>query len=290
VELRHGLSTLPSTQNIPPFTKKIVFFVMVEPKDRKSRFEIQHSQQQQQQPQPPQPPGTPPQQQIRFDTVPLSRDNSLSQHSIHRDSPSGKVSRFSVEPTREIGRPSRENGKDRESHASDTVSSTSSIPVECRKKGRFELTGGSSTPLSSSSQPVGHSDRLDKADAQYHESAHSSVSGSPSTSPSSSLSRGQIPRLTDQASAHILTSHLEALLKQNETQRIILNDLYGGMGGAPNPNISRSRAGSESRRAPFPIMEPIEPKPLSNSTDVLFGMVSSDITHHISIGVVGSYF
>ncbi|KAI8578731.1 hypothetical protein K450DRAFT_245242 [Umbelopsis ramanniana AG] len=242
---------------------------LAEPKDRKSRFEIQHNQQQQQQQQPPA--GTSP-QQVRFETIPLSRENSTSQHSIHRDSPSGKISRFSVEPTREIGRAtSRDNSKDREGHTSDTASSTASVPLECRKKGRFELTGGSSTPLSSTSLP--HTERPDKIDTQYHESAHSSVSVSPSTSPSSSLSRGQAPRLTEQASAHILTSHLEALLKQNETQRMILTDLYGGMGGGPsNPNISRSRAGSESRRAPFPIMEPMEPKPLSSSTDVLFGM------------------
>jgi hypothetical protein len=259
-------------------------FHLAEPKDRKSRFEIQHNQQQQQQQQQQPPAGTSP-QQVRFETVPLSRENSTSQHSIHRDSPSGKISRFSVEPTREMGRAtSRENSKDREGHTSDTASSTASVPLECRKKGRFELTGGSSTPLSSTSLP--HTERPDKIDTQYHESAHSSLSVSPSTSPSSSLSRGQAPRLTEQASAHILTSHLEALLKQNETQRMILNDLYGGMGGsAPHPNISRSRAGSESRRAPFPIMEPMEPKPLSSSTDVLVGMVSDIGPMHSYLGL-----
>jgi len=245
----------------------------LEPKDRKSRFEIQHNQQQQQQQQQQpqqqqQQPGAPSQQQVRFDTVPLSRENSHSQHSIHRDGPSGKISRFSVEPSREIGRTSRESSKDRDGHVSDTMS-TISVTGECRKKGRFELTGGSSTPQSATSVPVGHPDKID---TQSHESAPSSVSGSPSTSPSSSLSRGQAPRLNDQASAHILTSHLEALLKQNETQRMILNDLYGGMSVAPNPSISRSRAGSESRRAPFPIMEPIEPKPLATSNDLLYGM------------------
>jgi hypothetical protein len=190
------------------------------------------------------------------------------------------MSRFSVEPNSQSSRTSRESSKDREAHSSET-GSTGSAAGECRKKGRFELTGGSSgTPVTGSQL-----ERPDKIDTQYHESGHSSASGSPSTSPSSSLSRGQMPRLTDPrladaASAHILTAHLEALLKQNETQRMILTDLYGGM-STPSSSISRSRAGSQSRPAPFHAFEPIESKPLSSSSDLLFGMVSSSFLYFV---------
>lgn len=242
-------------------------FNIIEPKDRKSRFEIQHNQQQQQQQLPTS------SSQVRFETVPLSRENSHSQHSLHRDG-HGKMSRFSVEPTSQSGRTSRESSKDREGHSSE-VGTTATSSVECRKKGRFELTGGSSgTPMSASQSEL----RPDRIDTQYHESGHSSASGSPSTSPSSSISRGQMSRLNDSriadpASAHILTAHLEALLKQNETQRMILTDLYGGM-STPSSSISRSRAGSQSRPAAFHAFEPIESKPLSSSSDLLFGMVS----------------
>ncbi|KAJ2960390.1 hypothetical protein NQZ79_g4227 [Umbelopsis isabellina] len=238
----------------------------LEPKDRKSRFEIQHNQQQQQQQQLPTSSS-----QVRFETVPLSRENSHSQHSLHRDG-HGKMSRFSVEPTSQSGRSSRESSKDREAHGSE-AGSAGTTSVECRKKGRFELTGGSSgTPMPASQLEL----RPDKIDTQYHESGHSSASGSPSTSPSSSISRGQMSRLSDSrladpGSAHILTAHLEALLKQNETQRMILTDLYGGM-STPSSSISRSRAGSQSRPAAFHAFEPIESKPLSSSSDLLFGM------------------
>ncbi|CAO3687343.1 unnamed protein product [Rhizopus stolonifer] len=129
-------------------------------------------------------------------SIPLTRENS--RECI------GKISRFSIE------KQEAEN-----------------IPPECRKKGRFELTGGSNPP-SDSEKP-------------HHDS-------SPATSPSNSLSRGQAHRVIDPNFPHMVYSHMESLLKQTEMQKNMLQGLLTTLPVLYGPQPTRSRTLSDSKK------------------------------------------
>ncbi|KAF9181502.1 hypothetical protein BGZ51_001126 [Haplosporangium sp. Z 767] len=77
-----------------------------------------------------------------------------------------------------------------------------------------------------------------------------STHSTPNTSPSGSLSRGQAPMI-DAQGVHSVYSHLDILYRQNEQQRVILTELFAGLGlkaGSghavfPTATISKSQAG-----------------------------------------------
>ncbi|GAB5587336.1 hypothetical protein Unana1_02236 [Umbelopsis nana] len=226
--------------------------------DRKSRFEIMHNQLPGSPNLPPIPNATGP---TRYESYPLSREGSVSSSGapLHKEASNTRVSRFTV-----VEKDS--DGKDRESHREDRRdnsqernrdpsrerSHAGDIPqlsshqytgsTDSRKIGRFELTAG------------GPSSSLDvkAADGLLHlydsTSSQSSFSGSPTTSPSSSVSRGQSSRLLDPSTVSTITNHLEVLWKQNELQRLLIQDLISGI-GLPNQQ-SRSKNSVDVKEKP----------------------------------------
>ncbi|KAI9029804.1 kinase-like domain-containing protein [Phycomyces nitens] len=224
---------------------------------------------------PPQEKSTP---QVRFETFPISRESSHSSVlSLSRESLNGKVSRFSVE---------KEQGRESSSlpHPATETFAPQPIPPECRKKGRFELTGGQSAPLT----PI----ETSRADREAcGDSSQSSVVGSPSTSPCNSLLRGQ-STLLDAAKANIMRTRMEELLRHTETQRALLYDAIHTLNSTPlNPVlpssippstptsilISRSRASSDTKRSVN--NEPIEISEQGNKSNPLSHEISSTVEH-----------
>lgn len=134
-----------------------------------------------------------------------------------------KVSRFSIEKPEPVG-PCCE------------------LPVvamspECRKKGRFELTGGNN--------------EANKEFSSHLESPQSTVNPSPITSPCNSISRGQAHRILDPSMPHMIYSHMESLLKQTEVQKAMLHDLLATVPLMYNGNtagLTRSRTVSDSKK------------------------------------------
>ncbi|OBZ88296.1 Serine/threonine-protein kinase fray2 [Choanephora cucurbitarum] len=193
---------------------------------RRSRFEVKHT-------------GLPVMTEAMFQPgLPLSRENSTASSSValSRDgSLSGsKISRFSIEKP--------------EGHEP-AQSLSASVSPECRKKGRFELTGGANSAGLSSET---HSD-----------SPQSTVAPSPATSPSNSLSRGQAHRIIDTSMPQLMHSHMESLLKQNEVQRSMLQELLTTLPfvhhtPTTQTHVSRSRTISDSSKRPN-ITEDIRP-------------------------------
>ncbi|KAL0076820.1 kinase-like domain-containing protein [Phycomyces blakesleeanus] len=223
---------------------------------------------------PPQEKSTP---QVRFETFPISRESSHSSVlSLSRESLNGKVSRFSVE---------KEQGKDSASlpHPQIETSVPQPIPPECRKKGRFELTGGQSAPLT----PI-ETSRIDRE--VCGDSSQSSLIGSPSTSPCNSLLRGQ-STLLDAAKADLMKARMEELLRYTETQRVLLHDAIQTLNSTPShpalpslptsypPStptsilVSRSRASSDTRKSAN--NDPLELSEFQNNK-------SSSLSHEIS--------
>lgn len=205
--------------------------------ERKSRFEVQHM------PAPPTPQTTishfvstpiPSASQGIFDhqyksELPaLSREGSTHhQRNLSRDSVnSSKVSRFSIE---------KENSNTTHQPISTelfySVESTyTPVHNECRKKGRFELTGGMTS-----------AERLDSP-------AH--------------LSEYQIQHPTNQPQdlPPSIHEHIEALIKQAEIQKTMIQDLLFGLtttyySNVPhNKPVSRARSSSfESRKTSTPV-------------------------------------
>ncbi|CAO3608567.1 unnamed protein product [Mucor hiemalis] len=216
---------------------------------RKSRFEVQHI------PTPvsahpqtyrPTSPPAPPSylhgaldNQTKSDT--LSREGSCRhQRNISRDSVSScRISRFSIEK------------EDSNSSQQSTVESVHPFEAvcapECRKKGRFELTGG-----------MTNAEKLDSPQLTVHgsSSAHSTVS---STAPYSDLP----------SSVH---GYIEALLKQTEIQKAMLHDLLSDI-NTRNVPTTRGRSASFENRKTFNSFEQlknannpsVESKPLSQN-------------------------
>ncbi|KAI8371579.1 kinase-like domain-containing protein [Radiomyces spectabilis] len=173
-------------------------------------------------------------------SMPVTRDNSFSSsQSLSRDSSvNGRLSRFSIEKNEAAG----------------PYCEFPNLTPECRKKGRFELSGGSAPPDVQG--------KAEKAEGHHYESPSSFVSGSPTCSPSSSLSRGQERRLLDPNMPQLVYSHMEALLKQTEQQKNMLHEMLFGMSmvygtqGPSGKGQARSRTVSETKRPPSTVREP----------------------------------
>lgn len=200
--------------------------------ERKSRFEIKHTNNNVAAT-PVSVASTPIEPSTPLQSLPLTRENSntsaLSRDSNHAAtttaiaSNGSKVSRFSIEKPEAVG-PCCE------------LPAVSMSP-ECRKKGRFELTGGNND--------------TNKDFASHLESPQSTVNPSPITSPCNSISRGQAHRILDPSMPHMIYSHMESLLKQTEVQKAMLHDLLATMPLMYNGNtagVTRSRTVSDSKK------------------------------------------
>ncbi|KAG0182083.1 hypothetical protein DFQ29_005924 [Apophysomyces sp. BC1021] len=230
------------------------------PGERKSRFEVQHTVSSTSS----HSSNVAEQQHIRFEGVPLSRENSSSGLSLSRDASGNycKISRFSVEKE---GTPT----------AKEVLGSYGEVQPspECRKKGRFELTGG--TPTVSDIKPEKPEHKIATSSAEftphsaagYLESPQSSVTGSPSVSPNTSLSRGQPHQLLDPATSQAMFTQMEALLKQTEAQRAMMQDVMANMSAItgiqtaapvpPAPTIAAGPARSKSEYGSSPLPQDI---------------------------------
>ncbi|KAG1460213.1 hypothetical protein G6F46_010323 [Rhizopus delemar] len=107
---------------------------------------------------------------------------------------------------------------------------------EGRKKGRFELKVGSSTPS-------------DTDKATHYESPQSTVIPSPSISPSNSISRDSSNRMVDPNLPHMVHVHVEALIKQTEIQKNMLQGLLATLPSLyASPSTTRLRTPSEAKK------------------------------------------
>lgn len=175
--------------------------------ERKSRFEVKHSNNS----------GpsmnttgsvasTPIEPSTPLQSLPLTRENSNASALSRDSSINNKISRFSIEKPEAVG-----------PYCELPAAVASAMSPECRKKGRFELTGGSNTP----------SDAL--KEKEHLESPQSTVGPSPAISPCNSLQRGQAHRIIDNSMPHMIYAHMESLIKQTEVQKSMLNDLLATM-------------------------------------------------------------
>ncbi|CAO3652894.1 unnamed protein product [Cunninghamella echinulata] len=171
--------------------------------DHKSRFEVSHS-------------TTPSTGNIQsFQPIPLSRENSS--HGSHGTSPFN-LSRESSSRTRS---PLVEKDIDNQSTG------------ESRKIGRFELTTGGNTSES------GRLMNTEKSEVHpfVYDSSHSISASSSTTSPSSSLLRGQTLRVHPTSSIEgsgNLLNQLEELIRYNETQKHLLQEIATTIGSSVN--------------------------------------------------------
>lgn len=211
----------------------------------------------------------------RYESYPLSREGSVSSSGapLHKEASNTRVSRFTVVEKDSDGKDReshkedrRDNSQERNRDPSREHSHAGDIPqlsshqyagsTDSRKIGRFELTAGGPSSLDVKAadgkrDPVHISvmaieyfvlnQRLPLGLLHLYDStsSQSSFSGSPTTSPSSSVSRGQSSRLLDPSTVSTITNHLELLWKQNELQRLLIQDLISGI-GLPNQQ-SRSK-------------------------------------------------
>lgn len=175
--------------------------------ERKSRFEVKHSNNS----------GpsmnltasvasTPIEPSTPLQSLPLTRENSNASALSRDSSINNKISRFSIEKPEAVG-----------PYCELPAAVASAMSPECRKKGRFELTGGSNTT----------GDAL--KDKEHLESPQSTVAPSPAISPCNSLQRGQAHRILDNSMPHMIYAHMESLIKQTEVQKNMLNDLLATM-------------------------------------------------------------
>ncbi|CAO3650429.1 unnamed protein product [Cunninghamella blakesleeana] len=170
--------------------------------DHKSRFEVTHSTSSSGNPQ-------------SFQPIPLSRENSS--HGSHAASPFN-LSRESSSRTRS---PLVEKDVDNQSTG------------ESKKIGRFELT--TITSVSDS----GRLTNTEKSEVHpfVYDSSHSMSASSSTTSPSSSLLRGQTLRVNQSSSIEgsgNLMNQLEELIRYNETQKHLLQEIATTIGSSSN--------------------------------------------------------
>ncbi|KAI8352899.1 kinase-like domain-containing protein [Blakeslea trispora] len=212
---------------------------------RRSRFEVKHT-------------GIPVMTEAMFQQgLPLSRENSTaSSNALSRDGSmtGSKISRFSIEKP----------------EGQETSLLPTSISPECRKKGRFELTGGgNNTGLSNET---------------HCDSPQSTVAPSPATSPSNSLSRGQAHRIIDTSMPQLMYSHMESLLKQNEVQKSMLQELLTTIPfihhtPSTQTHITRSRTISDSSKRPNLSEETYQRAPTSNPSNMNLPSSTSSSAH-----------
>ncbi|KAI9313762.1 kinase-like domain-containing protein [Dichotomocladium elegans] len=164
--------------------------------ERKSRFEVQHKGNASNQP----PAHGAPEMHVKFENLPISRENSFSPTTYN---PSIKSSRFSIGEHQVLSEPV--------------------ISPECRKKGRFELSG--------------------TMNDRPEDTSHSNVS-SPITSPCSPVSKDH----SAYGLPHALYSHLELLSKQMDAQKTLVQDMMAGLALTSDNRSGQSRT-REMKRA-----------------------------------------
>ncbi|KAF9276090.1 hypothetical protein BGZ88_001943 [Linnemannia elongata] len=181
------------------------------PSERKSRFEVHHSHAGALTPTN----GTGLNSPVLSATQILSREPSQSRVAgdlgLSRESSATRVSRFSVEPSQSL----------QETGPSSAAASASGTPNASQsKRSRFQVSNVEGRPG-------------DTATADVAGSAHST----PNTSPSASLLRGQVDIMEGQGTPAVY-AHLETLYRQNEQQRVILTELFAGLGLKAGSSIS----------------------------------------------------
>lgn len=132
-----------------------------------------------------------------------SHEQPLFQHrrSLSRDSV-GKISRFSIE---------KDDGQD-SIHPFETTTTTRSVSPECRKKGRFELTGGMTT-----------AERLESPQTTLNSTSNQASIAA------SMASHKPIHQRSSSDQQGLIYHHMEALLKQTENQKNMLQELMYGL-------------------------------------------------------------
>ncbi|KAF9086179.1 hypothetical protein BGX23_009087 [Mortierella sp. AD031] len=187
------------------------------PSERKSRFEVHHSHAGALTPTN----GTGLNSPVLSATQILSREPSQSRVAgdlgLSRESSATRVSRFSVEPTQSP----QETGP-----SSAAASATGTPNASQSKRSRFQVSNVEGRPG-------------DIATAEVGGSAHST----PNTSPSASLLRGQADIMEGQGTPAVY-AHLETLYRQNEQQRLVLSELFAGLGlkaGGSIPSTTKSQ-------------------------------------------------
>ncbi|KAG0063577.1 hypothetical protein BGZ90_002579 [Linnemannia elongata] len=178
------------------------------PSERKSRFEVHHSHAGALTPTN----GTGLNSPVLSATQILSREPSQSRVAgdlgLSRESSATRVSRFSVEPSQSL----------QETGPSSAAASASGTPNASQsKRSRFQVSNVEGRP----------------GDTATAGSAHST----PNTSPSASLLRGQVDIMEGQGTPAVY-AHLETLYRQNEQQRVILTELFAGLGLKAGSSIS----------------------------------------------------
>ncbi|KAH7051523.1 kinase-like domain-containing protein [Linnemannia elongata] len=180
------------------------------PSERKSRFEVHHSHAGALTPTN----GTGLNSPVLSATQILSREPSQSRVAgdlgLSRESSATRVSRFSVEPSQSL----------QETGPSSAAASAFGTPNASQsKRSRFQVSNVEGRPGDTATDVAG--------------SAHST----PNTSPSASLLRGQVDIMEGQGTPAVY-AHLETLYRQNEQQRVILTELFAGLGLKAGSSIS----------------------------------------------------
>ncbi|KAF9546765.1 hypothetical protein EC957_009370 [Mortierella hygrophila] len=185
------------------------------PSERKSRFEVHHSHAGALTPTN----GTGLNSPVLSATQILSREPSQSRMAgdlgLSRESSATRVSRFSVEPSQ----------SPQETASSVAASAAGTPNASQSKRSRFQVSNVEGRPGDIATDVGG--------------SAHST----PNTSPSASLLRGQVDIMDGQGTPAVF-AHLETLYRQNEQQRVILTELFAGLGlkaGGSTPSATKSQ-------------------------------------------------
>ncbi|GJJ73660.1 serine/threonine-protein kinase OSR1/STK39 [Entomortierella parvispora] len=169
--------------------------------ERKSRFEVHHSHVGQPLATPaPSATSTSVSSPVLSGTTITARDSSQSriqgEAALPRDSSATRVSRFNVEASQPFHEPQP---------TTTSTTTAGALASSQNKRSRFQVLSmdGKSSEVITVIDPS------------------SSTNSTPNTSPSGSLSRGQ---------ASVVEAHLDTLYRQNEQQRVILTELFAGLG------------------------------------------------------------
>ncbi|KAI9497653.1 kinase-like domain-containing protein [Zychaea mexicana] len=221
-QLQTADSTASSTSSDKPISKSASHDNIAGTLDRKSRFEVHHGDHHQATTTSTTSSSASPQLSAvaAVNNLSLSRDNSLSSvngHALTRDGSSHSRLPARYQPLTDT----------KDDHS--------------RKVGRFELSSESGRP-SGAGGGSGASNNNEKSDV-LHPYEYSSSS---STSPSSSLSRGQLLRLGSDQALPTFQTHMEELIKVNETQRNLLQELSGILKSTTSSTTTASSSLSSS--------------------------------------------
>ncbi|KAG0041688.1 hypothetical protein BGZ83_001445 [Gryganskiella cystojenkinii] len=177
--------------------------------NRKSRFEVHHSNGQSPATPAPSANGTGLSSPVLSGTRILAQDTSQSrtptgEAGLSRDSSATRVSRFNVEST--IQAPHENHSNTGATPAAGTPNASQS------KRSRFQVSSVDGRPTDIAIVDLS-----------------SSTNTTPNTSPSASLLRGQVAVIEAQ-NVPGMYAHLDTLYRQNEQQRVILAELFAGLG------------------------------------------------------------